>query len=151
MGEESKKENRMTSSDQVFTCVPSSDARVFLILPFFWKRRMFPVEQTSGFTKKSGGSGCSADVWFCWSRFPTSPSNSNPVLARLWKLTLVVTDVLGHAENRGCNILCSFLFSSNLKICNGCMYLAAITSLGKIVCFYKTKRRSELQLKLKFQ
>lgn len=41
--ETKKRENRMTSSNQVFTCVPPSDTRVFLILPFLWKRRMFPV------------------------------------------------------------------------------------------------------------
>lgn len=50
---------------------------------FCGRGECFLFEQTGGFTKESGGSGCSAAVWFCWSRFPTSPSNSSSVLAWL--------------------------------------------------------------------
>lgn len=88
------KENRMTSSDQVFCmCVPSCDTRVFLILPILLQRRIFPVWADGWVHQGVVGSGCCVDVWFCWSRFPISPSNSSMVLAWLWKLTLVVTHV----------------------------------------------------------
>lgn len=116
----------MTSSI-FYTCNPppflSPAQPLFLILSFLFiffpppadEEHVSCLSRPAGFTEESGGSGCSADVWFCWSRFPTSPSHSSPVLARLLKTDLVVTGVRGPGERPRQDY--SWMFFTFLFIC----------------------------------
>lgn len=126
-------------------CSPHLTRVCFWSQRFSGKGECFLFEQTGGFTKESGGSGCSADVWFCWSRFPTSPSNSSSVLAWLWKLTLVVTDVWGVCGRiEAAALSVALLFSSSLK--EGVCVLGAIANVRKIL-----SSRSQLLLRSNFR